>query len=477
MKLAMGMCIRNEERFLKENLEFHRRLGVSAAYVFLDACGDRSKEIAHSFDHTRVMTLDPKERVLFSEIDDLHACCMNYALEMAKIEGYDWLLWIDPDEFAFAENESHYSGEISTLQAGNLLNMLSDVESSVDQIILTSREGIPVGAEDGLQFAEQAYFLGQADLNRSLDLSLGWPVKYSDPLFNSAGKSIVRTSSQIQALNSYRWVIDQNLRYPDLPDNKPPNTITMGRIYHFPVDSKQHLKEKLQKPYRTTNLTRQNASALYIRRLCSEFFEKSIDRSYIDLFWNSISMSRDDLNYKAKCGELLESNVVKDVLSFNLHRDDHSNQVVKPVRAQPSEWINLLKSNYSYRLYGREPEWLKGFYAVEVSEGKGFRWTLPKFGVRLLVCPGTYNVSLVLNQLIGFWQGKMKTTLNEREISDKQVVYDEEAISFKLSPKDFSTGKAHWLFVQVDSIDTSQWEVSDRRSLGLPLFEIIVQKS
>lgn len=48
-RLAMVMCIKNEERFLEANLHYHHALGVARAYIYLDNCTDRSLELVQSF--------------------------------------------------------------------------------------------------------------------------------------------------------------------------------------------------------------------------------------------------------------------------------------------------------------------------------------------------------------------------------------------------------------------------------------------
>lgn len=99
-RLAMVLCVRNEEDFLLANLLYHRALGVERAYVYLDRCTDRSVELASRLAGVRLIEAAPAERARFEYVGDFQAACMTHALGLARAEGFAWLLAVDADEFA-----------------------------------------------------------------------------------------------------------------------------------------------------------------------------------------------------------------------------------------------------------------------------------------------------------------------------------------------------------------------------------------
>ena len=96
--LAMATCVRDEEEFLAANLTYHHAIGVSRAYVFLDRCIDSTPEIVRSFPWARAIPEDRDDEL--AHLTSYLNQCANQALDLAREEGFEWLLHLDADEFA-----------------------------------------------------------------------------------------------------------------------------------------------------------------------------------------------------------------------------------------------------------------------------------------------------------------------------------------------------------------------------------------
>ena len=110
MKIALVITIKNERKLLRNNLEFHHKLGVDLVFIFLDGTEDETEKTIDDLPYVRVassVSLD-----CFQGFAELHELVINseehhtarqmlnmvYAKELAQKEGFDWLIAIDADE-------------------------------------------------------------------------------------------------------------------------------------------------------------------------------------------------------------------------------------------------------------------------------------------------------------------------------------------------------------------------------------------
>ena len=238
-RLALIQVLRNEEHLIAANLAYHHRLGVTRAYLFLDRCTDRTAEIAAQFCWVTVMKRDrdPADRFMSSH----QVKCMDAGLAMAREEGFEWLLHLDADEFASGADGTavrHWArpalgGKRDRIQDANLVSMLTGVPENVEMVLLRPREAIPTrltnaGAPWSLQ-----YFAARGFWPRALMHPLtGRLQKLTRPIGHVLGKSIVRTSSDVQALTAHRWTRRQG---SNRPDRLPIPSTHRGFHYHFVV--------------------------------------------------------------------------------------------------------------------------------------------------------------------------------------------------------------------------------------------------
>ena len=255
-KVALMMCIQNEERFLDAHLRYHRALGISRAYVFLDRCQDSSLSIAQKYPWVEPIIVNDRLHTISPFYPDLFRVCADYALQMARAEGYDWLVSIDVDEFIFANNQSTIrDSDIdltdmaldTILRIGDVPSLFAAVPATYEAVFMASWNVVPGQLERDTPFWKNHFFQDLKPLPHTMcdpltGKTLVWPGSHT-----SRGKSSVRTNAQIQCLGSHDWVRAQEVNYPKRPLNMPIPTLKHGFLYHFYVTNSHHWREKYQK--------------------------------------------------------------------------------------------------------------------------------------------------------------------------------------------------------------------------------------
>ena len=123
MRIGCIFTIKNEEGLIKHNMLYHRHIGVTDFFAFLDHSTDNTKNILSSMPDTRVFENMSYDELLPYSIDKqelnhdlikekffahngirqiLHA---NMALDICRKEGIDFLIHIDPDELICIDPE------------------------------------------------------------------------------------------------------------------------------------------------------------------------------------------------------------------------------------------------------------------------------------------------------------------------------------------------------------------------------------
>ncbi len=209
----MILCIRDEAEFLAAHLTYHRALGVERAYVFLDRCSDGSGDIARAFDWVTVIARDrdPDDRFMSAH----QVKCINEGLALARADGINWLMHIDPDEFACGDERPMWlrpllnrqvQKPLRLLALGNLPAMLARVADATEQVILQPKDVIPTPQPGHPPFWQLRYFQHRGEIRQKLlDPTTGEVVKLGRRLGHYKGKSIVRTSADVEAISAHRW--------------------------------------------------------------------------------------------------------------------------------------------------------------------------------------------------------------------------------------------------------------------------------
>ncbi len=248
-RVALVTCVRNEARFLAAHLLYHREIGIERAYVFLDRCSDGTAEIAVSFSWVRAVRVNPDDAVRFPYVPDLQRVCMDRALEMAREEGIDWLLGIDVDEyFAAGSVKPRIRRGFVCTDTPDLPAMLGRLPASTETVRIYPQEILPVDVQPGGPIWSQRVFLRKRYHTReTMDPITGEVFTWIGLLGHHQGKSIVRTSADVQAVDAHGWTRNQGTEYPCRPPYFRLKERALGRLLHYVVVDSEHWYEKHRK--------------------------------------------------------------------------------------------------------------------------------------------------------------------------------------------------------------------------------------
>lgn len=203
-RLALTCCVRGEPALLAAFLAYHRALGVTGGYLFLDRCGAVERRLVEGTPGFAAIPRDWNGGTTHLELHQL--ACMDEALGRARRDGFDWLLHLDVDEFAWGGPEA---------PDGSLVDLLAGVAPEVDAVVLRTLEVVPTTADLGKPFWEQRLAQDGGVVERDLlDPASGEVQRLRKWLGHSLGKSAVRTDRDVQAASSHRWTRRQGRRPP-----------------------------------------------------------------------------------------------------------------------------------------------------------------------------------------------------------------------------------------------------------------------
>ena len=246
-RLALALVVRDEERFLGANLAYHHTLGVTRAYVYLDRCADASPAIAAAFPWVESIRRDrdPDDRHMSS----FQVRCLDDALERARAEGFDWLMHLDADEFAWGDNRVGPLGRLlgrpapANLEAlGSLTAMLARVRPSTAMIRLRTKEVVPEPVEPGSPFWKLHHFQDQGVFRRPvLDPTTGLVRQLDYWIGSHRGKSIIRTAAPVRAESAHDWAGRDATVGTRIPTQR------LGWHYHYVVVDSEQWRAKYRK--------------------------------------------------------------------------------------------------------------------------------------------------------------------------------------------------------------------------------------
>lgn len=398
--VAACLCVRDEERFLRENLLYHHAVGVHRIYLFADRCVDATVEIGRSLPWVEVFELDPADTDPLPYITDIHTRVMDRALEFARRDGFDWLLTLDADELAFAGNldrdpeswDSMTTDEL--LEDADLPAMLAEVPEETLEVRLTTREAVPALEWAGEPFHHQSYFYGPKPFARVLHHPVtGATEAWTGFLGHVQGKSIVRTTARVSAHDSHRWAPEQVTPPGDRPLFAELPTLEKGWHAHYFLTSGSHLAEKgakhsfqpgvwpcqtpVEKPIEVFKETARTGTREQVEASATEHFLLPLEK----------------LEAAAGRGELTLDNRIRRIVEAA--EADFESRNEAPGRAtrisitprHPADPLN-------YDPSAVDPGVLSGFYPVELWQNIPFRWIEPAASIELAVPPGEYFLEI-----------------------------------------------------------------------------------
>lgn len=478
-RLAMILCVRNEQRFLRENLLYHHAVGVERAYVFLDRCTDRCEQIAGEFPWAKVSRLDPDESERFVYITDLHIRCMDVALAWAREEGFDWLLMIDADELAFADNlcADPSTADVDRLLAdASLPPLLAGVPPEILQVKLTTREILPCRERAHRSFYRQSYFHGDAPFQRTFyDLVRQEKVAWTGFFGHHQGKSIIRTSAHVQGHDSHRWTPRQAVPVGARPEYAPLPTLEKGWHAHYFITCKEHWFEKtpkhlhqpahwpcqspVERPIQTWKDAAQSVPLAERDRYCDRW----------------VLIAEETLRQAIEAGSVVEDIRIPRIMEHLLCQ---AASPAAPAGEPPTiRLASLLEPGqaggetttglYDFSPAKLLPESLEGFYPVELHHNVPFRWSQPEAAIRLSLPPGTYR--LVGQSLPGFARSALESLslhFDGQPVEDLRIDVKRHRFTAIVMLPESAAAADHTLALAVAQAPQMP---GDARKLGLPI--------
>jgi hypothetical protein len=480
-RLAMALCVRDEAEFLPANLLYHHAVGVSRAYVFLNRCKDDSARIASSLPWVRPILLDPEEVGRFVYVADLHAACMNRALELARAEGFDWLLFLDPDEFAAAGSSGPQ--DASATERAHLGRMLAGVAPETEVVLLATREVVPVRLPARTRFWRQHFFQVEPRLSwRILDPLTGVVADWKGFLGHRLGKSIVRTSAVVQAFDSHWWVPDQGVPSGVRPEYVPLRTERTGIHLHFYVSGQEQWHQKFWKDATGPDVYLCGTPVEFPKRCWRHAIKRLPAAQLAGYFDRWVARPEEELLQLCRDGVVIESDLPEAVLreagvlrggdvrlpQFHLRRTELFRPWSDP-RSQFEKQSPVVRLRYPL---SQARELLQGFYGLEWYGADLFRWAGPSASLRLRLPPGDYRLCIHMKGLVSMWAGRFDVSLNGRPVPCRDRRLENGVLSQVLLRSDFPSAAEFVLGLEFPPLDTSSWPTSDSRQLGAALTEI-----
>ena len=167
MRIGCIYTLKNEEELITFNMRYHRYLGVTDFFAFLDHSTDMTKSLLESMPDVDVFENPEYSQLLRYSLDKaelnyeiieskyqqhngvrqiLHA---NMALELCRKRGIDFLIQIDPDELICIDQNK--------VEADSLKNYLGGLPDSVGAVIFENLESVPTEAYPADPFTDTLF--------------------------------------------------------------------------------------------------------------------------------------------------------------------------------------------------------------------------------------------------------------------------------------------------------------------------------
>jgi hypothetical protein len=165
-RFAITYTVKNEANLLPDAIDYHLNLGCCRIYVFFDGTTDNSRDLiqekegvfcAPSVDPASlgdlpgwIMEILPR----WHESMDVRKRINTFAAaQIARAEGIEWIINIDPDELLLMMNDDTGNAP------GDCEDFFGRVPVNVDQILVPNLEAVPVGEGSGKPFIDCTLFL------------------------------------------------------------------------------------------------------------------------------------------------------------------------------------------------------------------------------------------------------------------------------------------------------------------------------
>lgn len=234
MRIAIVLTVKNEERLLRNNLLYHKMIGVEKVYVYFDGTTDNGKVSIQDLDSVEiknsVATKDFKHLPFLEKFTTQAAehhtgrQCLNTfdASQKAEKEGYNWLISLDADELLVTrENE-----------VPDLKSFFKKISPEFNAVRFTVREVLQAKKYYQNVFAEETRFKTKRHFRKyykNIFKKIYNPNsgKYDKYLYwygHHAGKMAIRLNRGLIPLNVHRFTDQLGTK---------PKTDVKGMLLHY----------------------------------------------------------------------------------------------------------------------------------------------------------------------------------------------------------------------------------------------------
>ena len=234
MKIALVLTVKNEQRILRHNLQYHKAIGACHIFVYFDGSTDNGRLAIKDLDYVTVNNSIAPEKYeehtylkkFTTQAKQHHTArqCLNTynALEQCKKMDIDWLISIDADELVCT----------NTTAISNLSDFFANITEDVSIVNLKTLEALQQRQHYQNVFAEESFFKTTHKFENRF--AVIWKTlynpftknteKYSYWYGHHLGKGAIRVASNCIPHNVHRY---------KTKDGAPLKTINAGNILHY----------------------------------------------------------------------------------------------------------------------------------------------------------------------------------------------------------------------------------------------------
>src|SRR5690554_2189724 len=209
MKIALVLTVKNEFRLLRNNLLYHKAIGVDRAFVYFDNTTDNGRESIADLDFATIS--DSVSPGKYAHLEYLHKFtsqaaehhtarqCLNTfdAQQICESENIDWLISIDADELICTD----------PIAPTDLKSFFGTVSDEVEVVNFKTLEALQQKTSYINVFAEETFFKSN---KQAFYKSIRNPFTKSPQMFtwwygHTMGKAAIRSGRDLIPYNVHRY--------------------------------------------------------------------------------------------------------------------------------------------------------------------------------------------------------------------------------------------------------------------------------
>lgn len=156
------MTVKNEEKLLALNLQYHRAAGVEAFYIFDDGSTDGTADSIRDFPGVHLSaSVDPADFLGHPQLEGIagragelitgrQTLNTHVAFQQAKLAGHEWMISLDADELLFLQDPLGIEG--------SLTRYFESIPPEIESVLFQPAELVPTRIDSDYPFLENSHF-------------------------------------------------------------------------------------------------------------------------------------------------------------------------------------------------------------------------------------------------------------------------------------------------------------------------------